>query len=617
MRIHRFLLSLSCALIVSSSLLAAQSADNPAPGAPQAQAETREQRAERERQEKDRRKAEEQQKRDEERKKKLESRQQQQQAKQAREFEKVREFTRDLYGKNVEFKDAVDVEYGRVQRHHSELAFVMNTWDTSDERVTRTGDTYKIEDTLYDNPLVQQYVNRLGQSLVPKDSRTLYVFRVKLNPIPEASALSTGTIYISTGFISLVDNEAQLAYILGHEIAHVEREHWKEDVLIRLGHDEYEQATQKKRRMWGTIIGAGAAVVAGKTTNDPMAALSTFALVAQGIPSLMKLAAPTGVIEWDSSQETEADRLGLQFIVNRNYDPDSVPALHGRLLALAKSESRASFGFMADPTRVAESEAAVRSFAGALLAGNRTVGAVDLASTRPPANQAFNPGFLAERRLAQAKREVAALSEELKARLASGDVVADSGKFQRVMAELKRDNGIQAFYYDMFRLSLTNLSESLGIYADDPSAQFAYGRVLWLTARSAEERGVALEAFEAAVKRDGRGVLPQAHLYKALALIDRNDPQLNAQIVGALQTYVQLAQRQSAGALPPDMSAIYDYLQQAGELKWAAHPSIAVSAGSPLEVRTVSSAGGTPQAAPQRPLPKPRAAPKPTTPNEP
>jgi predicted Zn-dependent protease len=78
---------------------------------------------------------------------------------------------------------------------------------------------------LYNNPILLRYVNSLGQKIVPAGSPNLYSFRLLLDPVPRAEALSTGTIYISTGLVALLDNEAQLAYVLGHEIAHVERRH--------------------------------------------------------------------------------------------------------------------------------------------------------------------------------------------------------------------------------------------------------------------------------------------------------------------------------------------------------------------------------------------------------
>jgi hypothetical protein len=138
------------------------------------------------------------------------------------------------------------------------------------------------------------------------------------------------------------------------------------------------------------------------------------------------------------------------------------------------------------------------------------------------------------------------------------------------MAELKRDNGIRAFYYDMFRMSRDNLEESLLIRSNDPFTHFYYGKVLKLTARTPAEKSRALAEFARAVELDRRRVLPEARLHRALALIENKEPSQMPEIVAALKEYVGLYQRVNGGALPPNMDVIYDYMQEAGELVWSA-----------------------------------------------
>jgi len=116
---------------------------------------------------------------------------------------------------------------------------------------------------LYENPLAQDYVNRVGQSMVPAGSDKLYAFKIMLNPVPEAKSLSTGTIYVSTGLLASIDNEAQLAYVLGHEIAHVEKEHWKDDVLVAEGLEDWNEKNRQQREKFGLVakIGLGVATL--------------------------------------------------------------------------------------------------------------------------------------------------------------------------------------------------------------------------------------------------------------------------------------------------------------------------------------------------------------------
>src|ERR1700750_212152 len=182
--------------------------------------------------------------------------------KQEKKYQDIKRFSNDLYAKDADFRDTVDDAYRLMLREHAEFAYEINTSNGRD-RVNRDGDRVKVYDTLYDNPLAQDYVNRLGQSLVPADSTRLYAFKITLNPIPEARSLAAGTLYVSSRVLSLVDNEAQLAYILGHEIGHVEHDHWADDVLVSKGIIPYNEKQEKKRAIWGAVLGAGVAGLTG------------------------------------------------------------------------------------------------------------------------------------------------------------------------------------------------------------------------------------------------------------------------------------------------------------------------------------------------------------------
>jgi hypothetical protein len=162
-----------------------------------------------------------------------------------RRFIEIKTFLAKEMEKAPAFRAGVEEVYRQKLREHSEYAAMVNSQSASAAALQEK----QRFDLLYDNPIVQAYVNRLGQSLTPQESSRLYAFKVTLNPIPEARSLSTGTIYISSGLLALVDNEAQLAYALAHEIAHVEREHWKEDVLIEAGMRRYQQHKNRTRRI--------------------------------------------------------------------------------------------------------------------------------------------------------------------------------------------------------------------------------------------------------------------------------------------------------------------------------------------------------------------------------
>lgn len=533
-------------------------------------------------------------------------------SKQEKKYQEIKKFSLELYNKDPEFRDTVDEAYQLKQREHTDFAFDINTRNGLDQQVNRNGDRLKINDTLYDNPLAQDYVNRLGQSLVPAGSEHLYAFKITLNPIPEARSLSTGTVYVSTGLLSLIDNEAQLAYVLGHEIGHVEEEHWFEDVLVSKGIEPYNEKQGRKRQMWGAIIGAATAGVTGMAGGGAQDAVNNGLLAGLVIaPSLLKFVIPNAINSWDRLQEDEADRLGLKYMFERNYDAREVPKFFASMQRSSRRDRRVGLGFMADAERVAERIVTVGTLVNALAQNPNAlaVGAVDLAALRAerqPAQaapsgdptKALSPSANAAQRAAAAERALTTqLAPELKAKLEAGEMIGSTAEFEAVMAELKRDNGIRAFYYDMFRMSRDNLEESLLIRSNDPFTHFYYGKVLKLTARNAAEKSRALAEFVRAIELDKRRVLPEARLHRALALIENKEPSRMPEIVATLKEYVGLYQRVHGGALPPNMEVIYDYMQEAGELNWSA-PRVVNISTKDIDPVAVSPGGARPAAAP-------------------
>jgi len=143
--------------------------------------------------------------------------------------------------------------------------------------------------------------------------------QVLLNPIPEARSLSTGTVYISSGLLSLIDNEAQLAYILGHEIAHVEKDHWHDDALVARGIDRYNQKQEKKRGCGrSSPPGQRLALPAGRTGS--LAVPHNMVCWRGSEPLRSSNSSSHATVSWDKQQEDEADQLGLKYMFERNYD---------------------------------------------------------------------------------------------------------------------------------------------------------------------------------------------------------------------------------------------------------------------------------------------------------
>ena len=550
-------------------------------------------------------------------------------SKQERKWVEIYRFSKPRYDSDPDFRMQVDEGYRKMQREHSEYAFSINMRDPKFVKLMVNPDAQKAYLTLYDNPLAQDYINRVGQSLVPVSSDKLYAFKILLNPIPEARSLSTGTIYISTGLLASIDNEAQLAYALGHEIAHVDKEHWKDDVLVTEGQEAWNEK-QKGKQAKLDLIREGVGIVTSRFGGGNLARAGTSMFFDAGMPTIFKLAEPNAVVSWDRQQEDQADEASLHYILDRKYDPREVPKFFAKLRGFSQRDKRAGLGFMASVARIAEREPYLTSMIGpmvsAAMSGSATnmlnVGATTISIRRQinearevasreqqkkdEPGKALNPmaNSVAREQGIQANIE-GAHAGRIKELLEAGELIGSSAEFQAVMASIRRDNGIRAFQYDMFQMARENLEESINIRSNDPSAHYYYGKVLKLTARTLGEKQRALEEFAAAITLDKRKVLAEPYLYRALAMIDSRESQTR-EIIDNLKEYVLLYQRQHGGALPSNIELIYDYMQDAGEMSWTAIPAMNVSTKNidPIGV-TASGQATSPNVVPVNNQPRP------------
>lgn len=147
----------------------------------------------------------------------------------------------------------------------------------------------------YDDPQVQAMVNRIGQELAHHSHRPNlnFTFTVLDSPEVNAFALPGGYVYITRGIMVYLNDEEQLAGVLGHEIGHVTARH-----SVR------QQTAQTATGLIGVLAAAatGSDAVA-QTTNYLGSAL---------------------VSGYGRGHELEADRLGAEYLARINYDPESM-----------------------------------------------------------------------------------------------------------------------------------------------------------------------------------------------------------------------------------------------------------------------------------------------------
>ena len=474
---------------------------------------------------------------DENLKKKEEDRKKQEEkarASEAKKYQTLSDFAADLYASDLEFRDDVDDAYLDLQSQHAKEAYLINVTHPKELLLTENeGESLKLRRVLYDNPRVQEYVNRLGQQIVPEDSDKLYSFKVIVNPVPLAYTLSTGTVLVSTGMISLLDNEAQLAYVLAHELAHVYKDHWRIKVMLPYAETEYNKRQQRKRLLWASLLsaaGAGmGAAINGKDAAAIGAGIGFGAGYAIGAYYSKKIA-----LDWNVAQENEADDFALRATLGKSYDIQEVPRLYATMAQAARSDNRMQLGFLGDRSRIRERS----DYAQKLIAG------------------ALQP----------------ALQEALKGNKLKGT----TPEFNLIMADLKRDNGIEAFYFDMFQMAKMNLQQSVTLRSDDPLAAYYYGRVLKQVGRTSEELEIAQQSLTKAIGLDTRHEIPEIQLHRALMLMDSKDGANKGEAMAALKSYITAYEQKRAttvyndGLLPPNVDVLYGYLRSLGDKTWTA-----------------------------------------------
>ena len=162
---------------------------------------------------------------------------------------------------------------------------------------------------VYDEPSLGRYLNGVAERLLAgqlAQSGAEARVRVIKDPLLNAFALPNGTIFLHTGILARMENEAQLATVLGHELVHFTHRH---GVL--------EMRRARNRIVAAHVTTALLAALAAGSSGDPQAAAS-FAELGQSVLSLWTAAAITG---YSRVLETEADERGLEALLAAGYDP--------------------------------------------------------------------------------------------------------------------------------------------------------------------------------------------------------------------------------------------------------------------------------------------------------
>jgi predicted Zn-dependent protease len=163
---------------------------------------------------------------------------------------------------------------------------------------------------LVNDPVVTEYVNRIGQNLVRNsDAQVPFTIKVIDSDVVNAMALPGGFFYVNSGLILAADEEAEMAGVMAHEIAHVAACHYGREMT---------RAQILQMASIPLIFIGGAIGYAGYEASG--------------------LAIPMTFLKFSRGFEAEADYLGVEYMYRAGYDPSAFVSFFEKIQAMEKKK---------------------------------------------------------------------------------------------------------------------------------------------------------------------------------------------------------------------------------------------------------------------------------------
>lgn len=176
-----------------------------------------------------------------------------------------------------------------------------------------------------EDPALEAYLKGISCRLAPDYCGDIRIFIMEV-PGLNASMAPNGMMIVQSGLLLRAENEAQLAAVIGHEIAHYQRRH----------------TLQRMQELWAQTDTAAFIQLAGVLVGVP-------------IGGIAMLAAAGNVQQFSRTQEREADRLGQEMMAKAGYRPEEAARVWDNLIAEdAVSDSPREYGFLSSHPRPQE-----------------------------------------------------------------------------------------------------------------------------------------------------------------------------------------------------------------------------------------------------------------------
>jgi len=317
--------------------------------------------------------------------------------------------------------------------------------------------------TLYQDPILESYLNDMAMRLAPPGIRDQEAIRIRVfaikDPALNAFTYPTGSIYVHTGLLARLENEAQLAVVVGHEMTHATHRHAL----------EFQRSARNKMIGFSIASIVGSIIVADAAGRKAEKGDYSGAYVLNQVGNIMvglglELGFLAAVNGFGRELEREADEVGLDRVAAAGYDPRQAPRVFELLKDDHGDDRKMEVFFFGSHPRLDERIADMKEIVAARYGG-----------------------------------------------AAGGEGVSDTREFRMRTRVLVRDDAAENIRIGRLGTAEAGLGKVLDLTPNDPVAHFLAGQIAEKRAAEAKDRAradrfedEALQAYEEAARLDPR-----------------------------------------------------------------------------------------------------------------